>query len=113
MTDDTTQNPLSAALVGGTAPRRKAALGQGLQALLGETRREEPVAAGGTGGGPVSVESGLASLLVSSIEPIPISRAGCLTMRRWTNWPHRLRRAACCSRSSSCRWARGVIACRR
>lgn len=71
MTDDTTQNPLSAALVGGTAPRRKAALGRGLQALLGETRREEPVAAGGTGGGPVSVESGLASLLVSSIEPDP------------------------------------------
>lgn len=72
MTDETsTQNPLSAALAGPAAPRRKAALGRGLQALLGETRREEPVASGGGGNGPVMVESGLASLLVSSIEPDP------------------------------------------
>ncbi|NOW45467.1 ParB family chromosome partitioning protein [Novosphingobium sp. SG751A] len=72
MTDETsTQNPLSAAMAGAAAPRRKAALGRGLQALLGETRREEPVTAGGNANGMVSVESGLASLLVSSIEPDP------------------------------------------
>ena len=72
MTDDsTTQNPPALGASLGAAPRRKAALGRGLQALLGETRREEPVAAGSGAGAPVSVESGLASLLVSSIEPDP------------------------------------------
>jgi len=69
MTDETsTQIPLA---LNPAAPRRKAALGRGLQALLGETRREEPVASGGSGTGMVSVESGLASLLVGSIEPDP------------------------------------------
>jgi len=69
MTDETsTQIPLA---LNPAAPRRKAALGRGLQALLGETRREEPVSSGGSGTGMVSVESGLASLLVSSIEPDP------------------------------------------
>lgn len=68
MTDETTiQTPAAP----GLAPRRKAALGRGLQALLGETRREEPLAAGGSAGGQVSVDSGLASLLISSIEPDP------------------------------------------
>lgn len=66
MTDDTST----------TAPaaRRKApALGRGLQALLGDSRREAPVAVQGGGDGAPSayVESGLAQLPVSSIEPDP------------------------------------------
>jgi len=52
-------------------------LGKGLGALLGETRREEPLVNGGnadTGeGGPNSAvaPSGLASLAISAIEPLP------------------------------------------
>jgi ParB family chromosome partitioning protein len=91
MSDDTTQNAPGALV--GAPPRRKARWGAGLQALLGETRREEPVVQWHRWRA-VSVESGLASLLVSSIEPIPISRAAISTMPRWTNWPPRLRRAA-------------------
>ena len=59
------------------APRRKSpALGRGLEALLGESRREEPLAgsARGTGGaatGPVGPAGGLALLAVADIEPHP------------------------------------------
>ncbi|KPF89002.1 chromosome partitioning protein ParB [Novosphingobium sp. AAP83] len=54
------------------APRRTG-LGRGLGALMGEVRREEPVArisVGGTDGG-VARDGGLALLAVSSIEPHP------------------------------------------
>ena len=59
---------------------RKRKLGKGLGALLGETRREEPLAVSGTGQQPVSRGTsrrvgegagGLASLPVASIEPLP------------------------------------------
>ena len=65
------------------APRRKSpALGRGLQALLGETRREEPlnpstvteaggVPVRGSSQQAVPVNGGLAVLAVSSIEPHP------------------------------------------
>jgi len=66
MTDETTTTP---------AARRKApALGRGLQALLGDSRREAPVVVQGAGDGssaPVHVESGLAQLAISAIEPDP------------------------------------------
>jgi len=57
------------------AARRKPALGRGLQALLGDSRREEPVARE-TGGDSVAmpvtaVESGLANLAIAMIEPDP------------------------------------------
>lgn len=56
------------------APRRKPmALGRGLGALLGETRREEPLVTPG-GGDPMvegPLRSGLAMLAVSSIVPHP------------------------------------------
>ncbi|MEE4451968.1 ParB/RepB/Spo0J family partition protein [Novosphingobium resinovorum] len=62
-----------------SVPQAKAAgqkpkgLGRGLGALLGETRREEPVAsAGGSGGGsPASRAGGLAVLSISDIKPDP------------------------------------------
>ncbi|MGX7927549.1 ParB/RepB/Spo0J family partition protein [Tsuneonella sp. HG094] len=54
------------------------ALGRGLGALLGETRREEPLVTGGTGNSNQGGEdlkgypfSGLASIAVSAIEPHP------------------------------------------
>ncbi len=47
------------------AKRKPAALGRGLGALMGESRREEPLMGGGASAG------GLASLAVSSIEPHP------------------------------------------
>ena len=65
------------------APRRKpAALGRGLEALLGESRREEPLAAGprgaaasggqaAVGQGATSPSGGLAMLAVADIEPHP------------------------------------------
>ena len=62
------------------APRKKpAALGRGLQALLGETRREEPVAlqpVSAAGGAlvrtaPQLANGGLAVLAVASIENSP------------------------------------------
>lgn len=57
------------------AARRKPALGRGLQALLGDSRREAPVAreAGGDAAAlPMTVvESGLANLAVAMIEPDP------------------------------------------
>jgi len=79
MSEDTTRAPSPEAPA---APRRKPpALGRGLQALLGETRREEPLvqASPSNGSLPVRVEShegvridgGLAMLPVSSIEPHP------------------------------------------
>lgn len=56
------------------ARRKPSALGRGLGALLGESRREEPLAvprgAGGQAGGAPSA-SGLAMVAVSDIEPHP------------------------------------------
>jgi ParB family chromosome partitioning protein len=58
-----------------TPARRKPALGRGLQALMGDSRREEPVVATapstGEGGTLRNVESGLAQLAIASIEPDP------------------------------------------
>ncbi|MYL96642.1 ParB/RepB/Spo0J family partition protein [Novosphingobium sp. FGD1] len=55
------------------APRQKPkGLGRGLGALLGETRREEPVAAASGGGsGPASRSGGLAVLSIAEIQPDP------------------------------------------
>jgi ParB family chromosome partitioning protein len=47
--------------------RKAPALGRGLNALLGDTRREEPIA----GEAPQGRETGLASLSVAEIEPHP------------------------------------------
>ena len=61
----TGQTPAPAA-----GPVRRSALGRGLGALMGETRREEPLArAAGDGSSPG--ESGLAMLAVADIEPHP------------------------------------------
>jgi ParB family chromosome partitioning protein len=80
MSEDTAPAPTPEAPV---APRRKVpALGRGLQALLGETRREEPLVQANpasSGNLPVHVESqqatrvegGMAMLPVSAIEPHP------------------------------------------
>ena len=60
-----------------SVPLRNAAdkpkrLGKGLGALMGETRREEPLVTDGrTNADPGASTSGLASLPVSSIEPLP------------------------------------------
>lgn len=58
---------------GGAAKRKPTALGRGLGALLGETRREEPlITAPGNGeDGNGKVSEGLALLPVSAIEPHP------------------------------------------
>ncbi|PLK27205.1 ParB/RepB/Spo0J family partition protein [Novosphingobium sp. TH158] len=59
---------------GGAAPKRKmTGLGRGLGALLGETRREEPLVSGGPvqTEGTVSSVTGLAQLSIASIEPHP------------------------------------------
>ena len=59
------------------APRRKSpALGRGLEALLGESRREEPLAGaargnGNAGSGSAVPAGGLALLAVADIEPHP------------------------------------------
>lgn len=57
------------------SPKGRAALGRGLGALLGDTRREEPVAAAGSKPAKAApaalVGEGLAMLSVSSIEPHP------------------------------------------
>ena len=50
-------------------PKRRS-LGRGLEALLGDVRREEPVSPV-AGAAPVSVDSGLAQLPVASIQPDP------------------------------------------
>lgn len=51
-----------------TAKAKKPALGRGMAALLGESRREEPLVADSSASAPTS---GLASLPVSRIEPHP------------------------------------------
>jgi ParB family chromosome partitioning protein len=61
---------------GATAPIRKKplALGRGLGALLGDSRREEPLVSAASlsaPGGATSVKEGLASLAVASIVPHP------------------------------------------
>jgi len=78
MTDETATTDSPVAALSAMAARRKApALGRGLQALLGESRREEPVAAasGNTtarnSDGTFHVEHGLAQLPVANIEPDP------------------------------------------
>ena len=57
------------------APKKKmSGLGRGLGALLGESRREEPLVGGGTPAqtaGTVSATTGLAQLPVASIDPDP------------------------------------------
>ena len=65
--------PVTRAMSADAAPvaRRKApALGRGLGALLGEVRREEPLASG-TGGGAPAPATGLMTLAVAAIEPHP------------------------------------------
>ncbi|RVQ67714.1 ParB/RepB/Spo0J family partition protein [Croceicoccus ponticola] len=67
MSDSTTAKP---------SQKGRAALGRGLGALLGDARREEPVATGGRRSGSSSASrsqmgEGLAMLAVSSIEPHP------------------------------------------
>lgn len=62
-------------ITGAAAKRKPPALGRGLGALLGETRREEPVTSSATAPRAVTDEEGpaggLALLSVSSIEPHP------------------------------------------
>ncbi|MFA7585691.1 MAG: ParB/RepB/Spo0J family partition protein [Novosphingobium sp.] len=62
-------------VVKSASPKRKPpALGRGLGALLGETRREEPVSANpaaGSVGSPAVPASGLATLVIASITPHP------------------------------------------
>ena len=57
------------------APKRAKApaLGRGLQALLGDSRREAPVVVQSADGStaPIYIESGLAQLAISAIEPDP------------------------------------------
>lgn len=53
------------------AKKKPLALGRGLGALLGETRREEPLIAGASGEGGASPTEGLALLPVAAIEPHP------------------------------------------
>ena len=73
MTDDTTTQTAAPA----AARRKPQALGRGLQALLGESRREEPVVSAATADGAtattnvVSIDSGLAQLAIATIEPDP------------------------------------------
>ncbi|HSM53942.1 MAG TPA: ParB/RepB/Spo0J family partition protein [Erythrobacter sp.] len=71
-------DPIRFSVPGVAATDRKKKLGRGLGALLGETRREEPLAqpqanASSENGAKTEsyVTSGLASLPVSSIEPLP------------------------------------------
>ena len=73
MTDDSIIR-LSASPPDGSplAAKRKPALGRGLGALLGETRREEPLASTAAGeGGAAIAAGGLALLSVADIEPHP------------------------------------------
>lgn len=53
-----------------TPKQKPKGLGRGLGALLGESRREEPLASG-EGGGPASRAGGLAMLPISQITPHP------------------------------------------
>ena len=55
----------------GTARRKPLALGRGLGALMGETRREEPLVSASSGASATGTASGLALLSVSAIEPHP------------------------------------------
>lgn len=53
------------------AAKRKPGLGRGLGALLGETRREEPLVSSAAGEGSPSTAGGLAMLAIADIEPHP------------------------------------------
>jgi hypothetical protein len=71
-------------------------LGRGLEALLGESRREEPLAVARDGGGQIdgaSAASGLAMVAVSDIVPHPANRAATSTRPPWTSSPPRSRSA--------------------
>ena len=54
-----------------SARRKPMALGRGLGALMGETKREEPLVAQAGGEGSVPASGGLAMLAISSITPHP------------------------------------------
>ncbi len=77
MSEETKPVPSITADIISAAPRRKSpALGRGLEALLGESRREEPLAGAARGGGNAASGSavptgGLAMLAVADIEPHP------------------------------------------
>jgi ParB family chromosome partitioning protein len=58
-------------LAAGVAPARRAALGRGLGALLGDTRREEPLVVSDRGEGGMAPRAGLRQLPVASISPLP------------------------------------------
>jgi ParB family chromosome partitioning protein len=55
----------------GAPPARRAALGRGLGALLGDTRREEPLVVSAEGGAGSASRAGLRQLPVASIKPHP------------------------------------------
>ena len=71
MSDDVIR--ISAPQITGAARRKPPALGRGLEALLGEVRREEPLVASATPAAVRSavVDGGLAQLAVADIEPDP------------------------------------------
>lgn len=73
MNDDPVIRISAAPKTAGSGGKRKPpALGRGLGALMGDTRREEPVSSGESSGeGGALARSGLASLPVSRIEPHP------------------------------------------
>jgi ParB family transcriptional regulator, chromosome partitioning protein len=72
MSDDSTARMSAAPQAQGAAKRKPQALGRGLGALLGETRREEPLVSNGAQQGPSPrPSSGLAMLAISSIAPHP------------------------------------------
>lgn len=74
MSDDSeTQNPEKTQQAASSAKSKPKGLGRGLGALLGETRREEPLARSAQGGGASasSPSGGLAILAVATIEAHP------------------------------------------
>ncbi|MGB5779881.1 MAG: chromosome partitioning protein ParB, partial [Allopontixanthobacter sediminis] len=76
-------DPIRFSVPARAASEGKKKLGKGLSALMGETRREEPLVLGKTAGqngsstsaktdsGAGHPRSGLASLAIASIEPLP------------------------------------------
>ncbi|MFM5929520.1 MAG: ParB/RepB/Spo0J family partition protein [Novosphingobium sp.] len=67
-------NPPTEGNAAGAGKRKMSGLGRGLGALLGESRREEPLASGGAPAqtpGTVSATTGLAQLPIAAIEPDP------------------------------------------
>jgi len=97
-----------------TPARRKPALGRGLQALMGDSRREEPVVATapstGEGGTLRNVESGLAQLAIASIEPDPTQPRRHFDDAALDELAASIAARGVISRSSCARWAMGAIA---